>query len=289
MKDLDNINHVGVAVRDLAKTAARYESFGFLLTPFSLHSGAWKPNEAVQSLGSGNRCVMFDNNYLELLASADPAEPSPRIAAYLRRHQGAHIICFNSENLTSVDRRLTSAGIKTSGIIALQRVIDTADGIRVAKFERLQFAPDDSPEGYIQAAKHLTPDYIYQRRYLAHPNGCTRLTETIVITDDLRHFVEKYRRYAENEPQWDGDASTFTFPLGARLVLASSKRGRELLPGTLFPPLPCIAAVAFDTPDLGAQRERLKRAAVTFAETSRGLIIPAEEASGIAVVFESKR
>jgi catechol 2,3-dioxygenase-like lactoylglutathione lyase family enzyme len=289
LKDIDNINHVGIVVRDLAKTAARYESFGFLLTPFSVHSGAWNPTETVQPLASGNRCVMFGNNYLEILASENPAEPSPRMESYLKRHQGAHIICFNSENLTSVDRRLASAGIKTSGIIPLQREIDTPSGMQTAKFERIQFAPDDSPEGYIQAANHLTPQHIYQRRYITHPNGCSGLTDAIVIADDLRHFVEKYSRYADAEPRWDGEAASFTFPLGARLVLASSKRGRELLPGTLFPPLPGIAAVAFHTPDLGAQRERLERAAVIFAETPRGLIIPAEEASGIAVIFESKR
>ena len=70
--DINNINHVGMAVRDLAATAARYEAMGFKLTPYSPHSGAFKPGEPVKSLGSGNRCVMFENNYLEILANEDP-------------------------------------------------------------------------------------------------------------------------------------------------------------------------------------------------------------------------
>jgi hypothetical protein len=57
----------------------------------------------------------------------------------------------------------------------------------------------------------------------------------------------------------------------------------------LFPPLPGIAAVAFNAPDLAAQRARLKRAGVVFAETAGRLIVPAENAGGIAVIFESKR
>jgi hypothetical protein len=289
LKDIDNINHVGLAVRDLAATAMQYESFGFLLTPFSVHSGAWKPNEGVQSFASGNRCVMFAGNYLEILASENAAEPSPRIEAFLKRHQGAHIICFNSENLSAVDHRIAGAGIKTSGVIPLQRDIDTPGGMQTAKFERVQFAPDDSPEGYIQAARHLTPQHIHQPRYIAHPNGCDRLTDTIIVTDDLAHFAQKYSRYIDAAPEQDGESATFNLPLGTRLVLVSSKRAPELLPGTLFPPLPGIAAVAFNAPDLAAQRARLKRAGVVFAETAGRLIVPAENAGGIAVIFESKR
>ncbi len=52
--DINNINHVGMAVRDLAETTARYEAMGFQLTPYSPHSGAWKPGEPVQSFRSGS-------------------------------------------------------------------------------------------------------------------------------------------------------------------------------------------------------------------------------------------
>lgn len=288
MKDIDNINHVGMAVRNLADTSARYESFGFILTPFSAHSGAWKPGDKVQSFASGNRCVMFGNNYLEILADQNPAEPSARITGYLNHHQGGHIICFNSEDLPSVDRRLASAGIKTSGIIPLQRDVDTPGGIQTAKFQREQFAPDDSPEGYIQAAKHLTPEYIYDPRYTGHPNGCDRLTECVVIADDLAHFAEKYSRYVDATPVWGDERATFSFELGSRLVLLSAKHASAYLPGSLLPPVPGIAAVAFNTPDLAAQGERLKRAGIRFASSSGRLIVPAEDASGVAVIFETQ-
>ena len=81
--DINNINHVGMAVRDLAATATRYETMGFALTPYSPHSAAWKPGDPVQPLGSGNRCVMFANTYLEILASENPQRPAARIAAIL--------------------------------------------------------------------------------------------------------------------------------------------------------------------------------------------------------------
>ena len=289
MQDIDNINHVGMAVRDLARTAAQYEAMGFQLTPYSPHSAAWKPGETLQPQGSGNRCVMFANDYLEILASEDPARPASRIGHFLKRHQGAHIICFNTGNAQAVDDRLRKSGIATSGVIPLQREIDTPDGVRTAKFERVQFAPDDSPEGYIQAARHLTPQYVYQPRYVSHPNGCSQLSNTIVVTGDAESFVRKFSRYVGQSFDTQSNAHRIKFPAGGALTIVSAALVRELLPGTLLPPVPCIAAVAFRTSNLGALRTRLVENGFTVNEVDGRLIVPAEEASGLAVMFENGR
>lgn len=285
--DIDSINHVGMAVRDHAVATARFEAMGFMLTPYSPHSGAWKPGEKVQALGSGNRCVMFARNYLEILASENPSAPAARIEAFLARHQGAHILCFNSEAPEAVDARLRAAGMGSSGVIPLQRDIDTPDGVRTAKFARVQFAPEDSPEGYVQAARHLTPQFIYQPRYIRHANGCDALTDCVVVADDLDAFARKYERYLGAPLVRDGGAWRFEFSLVGRLTLVHHRDARSLLPGTLLPPLPGIAAVAFRCPDLVAQRRRLAGAGVTVCEAGGRLLVPAEEACGVAVLFES--
>lgn len=284
--DIDSINHVGMAVRKLADTAARYEAMGFMLTPYSPHSGASRPGEPVVPLNSGNRCVMFAHNYLEILASADPSQPAPKISNFLKRHQGAHVICFGSEQVESVDGRLKAQGIVTSDVIPLQREIDTPEGMRTAKFQRVQFAPDDSPEGYIQAARHLTPQYIYQPRYIAHANACSELSDVILVAADIEHFSEKYRRYLGFAPAVEGDALVYRFALASRLTLVHPDHASALLPGSLLPPLPGIAGVVFRCPDLAAQGRRLERAGFTVATAGRRLVVPAEEASGVAVLFE---
>jgi catechol 2,3-dioxygenase-like lactoylglutathione lyase family enzyme len=286
LPDIDNINHVGMAVRDLADTVRRFEAMGFQLTPYSPHSAAWKPGEPVEPQGSGNRCVMFASDYLEILASEDPARPAARITNFLKRHQGAHIICFNTEDPHAVEQRLQREGIATSGVIPLQREIDTPDGVRTAKFARIQFAPEQSPEGYIQAAQHLTPDYIYQPRYIRHPNGCTSLHRTVVVTDALDAFVDKYRRYTGLTPVAQAGSADFHFPLGTCLTIIDLRHAPAPLPGTLFPPIPGIAAVSFRTPDLAAQRQRLLDQGFAFSEAIGRLVVPAEQASGVAVMFE---
>jgi catechol 2,3-dioxygenase-like lactoylglutathione lyase family enzyme len=286
LSDIDNLNHVGMAVRDLADTVRRLEAMGFQLTPYSPHSAAWKPGEPVQPQGSGNRCVMFANDYLEILASEDPAKPAARISNFLKRHQGAHIICFNTPRPHDVEQRLKAAGIATSGVIPLQREIDTPDGVRTAKFARIQFAPEHSPEGYIQAAQHLTPEYIYQPRYITHPNGCDSLRTTFVVTSDLLGFAKKYWQYTGLAAKPGDHAVQFDFPLGTRLIVVEATHAPDYLPGSLFPPLPAIAGVAFRTPNLAAQRARLTEQGFAFAEARGRLVVPAEQASGVAVAFE---
>jgi catechol 2,3-dioxygenase-like lactoylglutathione lyase family enzyme len=286
LPDIDNLNHVGMAVRDLADIVRRFEAMGFQLTPYSPHSAAWKPGEPVQPQGSGNRCVMFANDYLEILASEDPARPAARISNFLKRHQGAHIVCFNTQHPHDVETRLKAEGIATSGVIPLQREIDTPDGVRTAKFARIQFAPEHSPEGYIQAAQHLTPQYIYQPRYIVHPNGCDSLRTTFVVTNDLDGFTRKYRQYTGLAAKALDHAAQFDFPLGTRLILIDATHAPHYLPGSLYPPLPAIAGVAFRCPDLSAQRARLAEQGFAFAEAQGRIVVPAEQAGGVAVAFE---
>jgi hypothetical protein len=284
--DIHSVNHVGMAVRDMASTAARYEAMGFLLTPYSLHSGAWKAGDAVARQGYGNRCVMFANNYLEILASEDRAAPSARIAGFLARHQGAHIICFGTQEPGTVGARLKAAGVNTSEVLPLQRDIDTPEGMRTAKFERIIFSPEASPEGFIQAALHLTPQYIHQPRFIAHPNGTVALSKVFLVTEDPQHFEAKYARYCGRAAERHGPERSFRFPLVSQVSIVAARDVSQVLPGSLLPPLPCVAGVAMATTDLAALRGRLEKNAIAHQARDGRLVVPAEEAMGLAIVFE---
>lgn len=284
--DVHSINHVGMVVREMAQATQRFEAMGFTLTPYSAHSGAWKPGEPVKPLGSGNRCVMFGQNYLEILANENPEQPSPRLEGYLAHHQGGHIICFGSEALEQSEQRCQAHGIATSGVIPLQRDVDTPEGTRTAKFQRVQFAPADTPEGYIQVARHLTPEYIYQPRYIAHANGCDELCEAVLIVDDVPGFVARYTHYTGLAPEMAEGLPVFRFSLCSRLVIMTSRQAVDHMPGTLHPPVPGIAAVVFRCPDLDAQAQRLRAQHIVHRRLPSGrLLVPAEEALGIAVLF----
>jgi hypothetical protein len=178
-------------------------------------------------------------------------------------------------------------GIETSGVIPLQREIDTPEGVRTAKFERSQLAAGNSPEGFIQFTRHLTPQYIYQPRYIQHANGSVQLAETVLVADDLDGFVTKYSAYLPVAPVRYGNGAQFKLPLGTTLTILGLSDARAMLPGTLMPPIPGIAAVAFRTTKLAETRQRLASAGFTIIDLGERFMVPAEEASGVAVIFGS--
>jgi Glyoxalase-like domain len=286
MQDIHSVNHVGMAVADMRAAAGRFEALGFVLTPFSAHAGAWKPGDPVTKLGAGNRCAVFPRNYLEILASEHADRPAERIERFLARHQGAHIICFGTDHPDAVDARLVAAGLKTSGVIPLQRDVDTPEGPRTAKFRRTQFAPEASPEGYIQAAQHLTPEYIHQHRHLAHPNGVSELSEVFLVVDDVPRFCDRYAAYLGAAPIERPRRRTFQLALSAVSVV-DVREAAAVLPGSLIAPVPCIAGVAFRTGRLADMPARLNAAGIRFRMHEGRVVVPAEEAFGLAIVFET--
>jgi hypothetical protein len=124
-------------------------------------------------------------------------------------------------------------------------------------------------------------------RYIAPANGCSALSDCPIVADDLEHFVRKYERYLGARAERDGRAWRFRFSLVGRLTLMHYRDVAEWLSGTLLAPLPAIAAVAFRAPDLAAQRARLAAAGIPAREVRGGLLVLAEEACGVAVLFES--
>jgi hypothetical protein len=114
-EDIDSVNHVGIAVRNLSQAVERYEAMGFTLTPLSVHSGSAKPGEPVAAMPTGNQCIMFLHNYVEVLGIVNPGRPDWGVGDAIKRFQGAHIICFGCQQAETVHRRLSEAGVKTSG------------------------------------------------------------------------------------------------------------------------------------------------------------------------------
>ena len=66
--------------------------------------------------------------------------------------------------------RLRRAGLAIPGVLHLERPVDDADpdGPR-ARFARLPLP--DAPEGRVQLVRHLTPEAIWQERFMSHRTG----------------------------------------------------------------------------------------------------------------------
>jgi len=285
--DIDSVNHVGLAVRDLDAASALYERLGFTLTPLSMHKGSMKPGEPEVPYGTGNRCAVFGKNYLEILAHVDKTRFDFGMGDFLCRHEGAHIICFGCNDATVVNDRVRAAGIGTSGVIPLQRDLGTPEGVRTAKFECVHFDRAATPEGLIQAAHHVTPQYIHQERYIHHPNGVVALSDVYLSVTDADAVESRYEKLAGRKAVRRGRRRVFELPQVSRVSIIDANDIASELPGSTYPQPPCLAGYAFAVKDLARMERILMEQKVPFHREPARLVVPASAMFGATVVFET--
>jgi catechol 2,3-dioxygenase-like lactoylglutathione lyase family enzyme len=283
--DIDSVNHVGIAVRDLDKASALYEALGFTLSPLSAHFGSTKPGQPPEPLATGNRCAIFPHNYVEVLGIVNPGRPDWSWGRFLNRFQGGHIICFGCKDAYVVHERLGGTDIPISDVISLQRDIGTSEGTRTAKFDCVHFDRAVTPEGLIQAARHHNPEYVHQPRYLTHRNGAKALAEVVLSVTDPKATAKLYEKLTNQPARNNGARHDIDLPLGSRLIFTDPQAIAEYLPGSLFSPPPSIAAMGFSVETLSRVETLLKQNGFTVVNAGSKLIVPAEEALGVTHYF----
>ncbi len=286
--DIDSVNHVGVAVRDLDKASACYEALGFTLSPLSAHFGSTKPGQPPEPLATGNRCAIFPHNYVEVLGIINPGKPDWSWGKFLNRFQGGHIICFGCKDAQVVHDRLAVTNIGISDVISLQRDIGMPEGVRTARFDCVHFDRAVTPEGLIQAARHRNPEYVHQPRYLAHRNGAEALAEVVISTSDPQSVAQRYETLTGQKARAFGNRWEIDLPLVTKLIFMSPEAVGQFLPGTLFSPPPSIAAMGFKVSNLGRAGDVIATGGFTIVKADDRLLVPAEEALGVAHYFFQK-
>ena len=279
------LDHVGIAGTDLFALAERYERLGFLLTPLARHSGKRTPDGPIVPFGTGNRCIMLREGYLELIAIVDPGAFSNTLDRFLARYAGIHILALDVEDAEPNLARLQRAGFDVPGIAYLERPVDDADpnGPR-ARFARLPLP--DAPEGRIQLIQHLTRDAIWQERFLSHPNGAVALDAVILAVADPAEAAARFSRLS-GQPAVPDPIGGFALDLPrGRVRLLTEDNLARIFPGVVAPVLPFIAGISLRTSDGGAAITRLAvERSIAATRTAEGLIVMPAEAGGAAILF----
>jgi hypothetical protein len=279
-----DLDHAGVAGQDLDLLAAAYERLGFTLTPRARHSGKRKPDGPVEPFGTANRCIMLRRGYLELIAIVDPNCYSNGLERFLARHPGLHIIALSIGDEQQNLQRLRQAGIDIPGVAWLERPVDDADpnGLR-ARFARLPLP--DAPEGRIQLIRHLTPEAIWQPRFLDHANHAVALEEVVLAVENPAESAARFSLLAGRSAVADaagGFALNFEH---SRLRLPPAEALHAELPEVKIGSLPLIAAITLRTDD-GASAIRRLAQGIAHREAPGGLVIAPEAAGGAAIIFK---
>jgi hypothetical protein len=258
------LDHVGIAGRDLAALAGEFSALGFTLTPTARHSGRRTPDGKVERYGTGNRCAMLRQGYLELISVVDPAAWTLGLDRFLARREGAFILALAMDDPEAELERLRRAGIDLPGVAHLERPVDDADpGGLQARFALL--ALPEAPEGRLQLIAHRTRESLWQARFLDHANHAVALTEVTIVADSPAESAARLSLLA-GRPVTPDPEGGFRIALAQGVVRMRAAEAGEASPG--------IAGVALRTDD--------GNAAVTALLAGRGIAHTAE-ASGVTV------
>lgn len=287
------VDHVGVAARDLAPMAAAYERLGFALSPVAQQSGRRRPDLPVEKYGSGNRCAFLKHGYIELIAILDPALYDNTLNAFLARYAGMHILALAMTDEEANLTRMRAAGIEIPGVAYLERPVEA--GGPIAKFARLPFP--DPPEGRVQLIRHLTPELVWQEKWMDHANKAVALEEVILCAATPAETAARLSRLSglPVEPDPAGGfllrlpgaaraAGPFAPVMETRVRVLTEQALGDVLPGVTAPALPCMAGMVVRTEDGGAAARRVLEGIPTV-EAPAGVMVPPAHAAGAAVVF----
>jgi hypothetical protein len=293
------LDHVGVAARELGPLTAAYERLGFALSPVAQQSGRRRPDGEVELFGSGNRCAFLRHGYIELIAILDPTRFANGVDGFVSRYAGAHIIALAMQEEAGNLARLRRAGLDIPGISYLERPVEP--GGPIARFARLPLP--DAPEGRLQLIRHLTPELVWDKRWMGHRNGALALESVILTHDRPAETAARLSRLAGlplapdpaggfllRLPGAAGAAGPEAPALETTLRVLEPAVLPDVLPGITPPALPFIAGFVVRTGDGNAAIARLLAAEGIPAVPApglwgEGLMVPPDFAGGAALVF----
>ncbi|PGU31968.1 hypothetical protein COD66_21850 [Bacillus cereus] len=308
------IHHVGHVVSDMEAALELYRKLGFVCSPPSYPAMAENEGEPPKPFGAANSHVEFLGSFIEIVTVAEKGARIPSnaklvplqassdvlqaiigkikrtvdtISRCLSRYEGAHILCFGTEDADQTADRFQRNGISYSGVNTVQRPLEMSGGIQLIPVRYMEIDGDNVREGRLAAAENPPSAIMEEQIPPNHPNGATDLVESILCVDDaeLEEFTVRYGRYLDREVQTDGVTHTFNLE-GARITIVPGSRLSELLPGEVAPPVPGFAGYAVAVSDISHTRSYLEESGLPIAETNSGdLFVPAASALGTAIVF----
>jgi catechol 2,3-dioxygenase-like lactoylglutathione lyase family enzyme len=99
-RHIRGIDHVVILVRDLDRARDTWTRLGFTLTPRGYHT-----------LGSQNHCIVFERDYLELLAVPKPHPAMQYFTDFLVGGEGLGAIAFATGDANAAQAELAAAGV----------------------------------------------------------------------------------------------------------------------------------------------------------------------------------
>jgi hypothetical protein len=273
-----NLDHVAHFVPDRDAAAAALERLGFTLTPFSEQSHRLQEGGPLTPAGTGNRCAMLREGYLEFLTPFADTPVANQLRDAIARYAGVHLIAYGSGDAQADFARLDTAGCAPLPPVRLQREASApgakavdgtpAELTTTVRFSVTRTPPGTMAEGRIQFCQHHTPEGVWQPRWLEHANHAVALERVFVCVADPIEAAARYARYAglPVEPVARADGVEFIQRTARGTLHLMDAAAAAASFGVVPPALPWIAGYQLGSDDLVATRALLDRSGADMHE-----------------------
>ena len=237
-----SLDHLGAIVHDLAAGAKRWERLGFALSPVSRQSGRMPGRSDDGPWATANRCAIFQRGYLELIGIVDAAAYNPW-DRFLARFEGLHLLALRVQNADTAYADLAARTSTLNAPVQRARNLDV-DGIeRTMRFRNI-FSHDEAyPEGRYIVLEHQTPEFLWQPRYLTHPNGALALEAALICAEDVPAQRARLEKIVGQPASQEVDGVLRYSPAGGGSIELHGAEGFEVRFGWRPSALPCFAGV----------------------------------------------
>ena len=173
-KNITGIDHVVVLVHDLDRAADVYARMGFRLTPRGYHT-----------LGSQNHCIMFGEDYIELLAVPKPHPAMQYFTDFLATGEGLGAIALATQDASSAHAELAADGVDADAPLDFSRPVDDLGD---AKFRIVQLPPDRTPGCRMFLCQHFTRELVWRKGYASHALGVTQIAGIAIVAPEAQGY-----------------------------------------------------------------------------------------------------
>ena len=278
---ITGIDHGLVGVRDLDAARDIWARLGFTLTPFGRHKG-W---------GTANYCIMFEDDYLELIGLVDTSQPSVSLDAALKKKEGLFGVALSSDDARAAQTSLTEAGLAPDDISDLSRDVEMPGGgdLVNARFRLVKLPQASTPDMNMFVCQHLDPAVVWRPEWQLHANGARGITSITVIVDNPEPLLTPYEKLFGAGSCSPTDDSLAAFTGSASLIFVTRDDAKLTYPDvslaeTIEAPYIVGVSLNVDTPDTAA--DFLTTAGIPYAHSDNGTVrVAPEYANGVVIEF----
>ena len=261
---IGGFDHIIIGVADLDRACDAYRRLGFTLSPRGRHIG-W---------GTANYCIMFPDDYLELLGILDTSQFTNNLDKRLEENgEGLLGVSYATEDADAAHAQLSGLGAEAPK--DLKRLLDLPEGTVEPAFRLVHLPAEATPGAPGFLCQHLSRDLVWQPQWLDHANGAMGVCAVTARVEDPERAAVAYGEL-----------------FGASAVSKADGAVRVKVSGGVL----CLRTAAPDAPegpegldiavkDVGRTAEILDQAAIAYQRTEGRIAVAADDASGVALAF----